>query len=78
MTQLGKGRLTAIGVKKSQSLILDGGDHLESVQREAEFVNLVEEIHEKQREEDRQKKQKETSELHATADDTLKKFIGSN
>jgi hypothetical protein len=46
--RLGMQRLTAIGVMKSQSLILDG-DHLDSsLRREAEFVKVVKEIGEKQ------------------------------
>jgi antitoxin component of MazEF toxin-antitoxin module len=73
--RLGRQRLTEIGVMKSQSLVLDG-DHLESMQREAELVKSVKEINEKQREEDRQKSKRETSKLHATeTGGALKKFI---
>lgn len=55
-------------------------DHLESKQREAELVKSVEEINQKQRKEDRQKKEKETSELYAIAvmDDALRMFIENN
>jgi hypothetical protein len=75
--RLGKRRLTALGIIKSQSLILNG-DHLESMRKEAELMRSVEEISDKQREEDREKKEKELRELHAIADDALKKLVDNN
>ena len=75
--RLGRRRLTAIGVTKSQSLILNE-EHLESMRKEAELMQSVEEINDKQREEFREKKEKRTRELHAMADEALKKLTEQN